>query len=79
MKTVSVKVSVDLDARLNAAVQSRRTTRSRFLRAIIESHLRGEPAGAGSALARAGDLVGCLDGGPKDLSTNRKHLKGYGE
>lgn len=29
-----------------------------------------------SALEAAGDLVGCLDGGPGDLSTNKKYLKG---
>lgn len=29
-----------------------------------------------SALEAAGDLVGCLDGGPGDLSTNKKYLEG---
>jgi hypothetical protein len=28
-----------------------------------------------SALEAAGDLVGCLDGGPGDLSTNKEYLK----
>jgi metal-responsive CopG/Arc/MetJ family transcriptional regulator len=78
MKTISIKLPVDLDARLNAAIGRRKTTRSRFLREMIESHLGGKRALEGSALARAGNLVGCLDGGPPDLSTNPKHLKGYG-
>jgi hypothetical protein len=29
-------------------------------------------------LARAG-LLGCLTGGPPDLSTNPKHMEGFGE
>jgi hypothetical protein len=26
----------------------------------------------------AREFIGCLDGGPGDLSTNPKHMKGYG-
>lgn len=79
MKTVALKLPDELEARLQAAVAQRRTTRSRFLRELIEAHLRGTRAPKDSALARAGDLVGCLSGGPTDLSTNPKHLKGYGK
>lgn len=32
-----------------------------------------------SALTAAGDLVGCLGGGPSDLSTNKKYLEGFGQ
>jgi Protein of unknown function (DUF2281) len=32
-----------------------------------------------SALEAAADLVGCLDGGPSDLSTNPQHMVGFGE
>ena len=32
-----------------------------------------------SALDLAGDIVGSVKGGPKDLSTNPKHMKGFGE
>jgi metal-responsive CopG/Arc/MetJ family transcriptional regulator len=78
MKTVAVKLPVDLEIRLQAAVAQRRTTRSRFLRDLIAAHLRATRPAKDSALARAGDLVGCLSGGPADLSTNPKHLKGYG-
>jgi Protein of unknown function (DUF2281) len=31
-----------------------------------------------SALEVAGDLVGCLEGGPPDLSVNKKYLEGFG-
>ncbi|HEY9629418.1 MAG TPA: DUF2281 domain-containing protein [Coleofasciculaceae cyanobacterium] len=32
-----------------------------------------------SALELAGDLVGSLQGGPSDLSTNQKYMEGFGE
>jgi hypothetical protein len=32
-----------------------------------------------SALEVAGDLVGCLEGGPSDLSINKKYLEGFGQ
>jgi hypothetical protein len=32
-----------------------------------------------SALDVAGDIVGSVKGGPKDLSTNPKHMEGFGE
>jgi hypothetical protein len=32
-----------------------------------------------SVLEAAGDLVGCLEGGAPDLSTNNKYMEGFGE
>ncbi len=32
-----------------------------------------------SALEAAGDLVGCIEGGPSDLSTNKVYMEGFGE
>jgi hypothetical protein len=37
--------------------------------------VEGQPM---SALEAAGDLVGCLEGGPPDLSVNKKYLEGFG-
>ena len=31
-----------------------------------------------SDLLAAGDLIGCLDGGPPDLSTNKRYMEGFG-
>jgi hypothetical protein len=46
----------------------------RGLRTIFKEHPRTH-----SALHRAGESVGKFKGGPKDLSLNKKHLKGFGE
>lgn len=32
-----------------------------------------------NALEAAGDAVGCFDSGIGDLSTNKKHMEGFGE
>lgn len=32
-----------------------------------------------SALEAAGEWVGCIDGGPPDLSTNKAYMEGFGE
>lgn len=32
-----------------------------------------------SALEAAGDLVGCVEGGPPDLSINQQYMEGFGE
>lgn len=78
MKTLSIKLSPRLEARLAAAVARHRTTRSRLVRDILERHLAAVEPAADSALARAGDLVGAVKGRPRDLSTHRRHLRGYG-
>jgi hypothetical protein len=31
-----------------------------------------------SVLEAAGDLVGCVEGGPSDLSTNKEYMQGFG-
>ena len=38
-----------------------------------------EPEKPISVLELAGDLIGSLQGGPPDLSTNKKYMEGFGE
>lgn len=78
MKTLSVKVSDGLDAKLTAAARQRKTNKSVLVRKALEGALR-EPGqrNAGSALDMLRDLVGCV-AGPADLSFNKAHLKTFG-
>lgn len=39
---------------------------------------KNSPGGSVSVLEAAGDLIGCLEGGPLDLSTNQKYMEGFG-
>jgi Arc/MetJ-type ribon-helix-helix transcriptional regulator len=79
MPTVTLKLPGGLAARLNAAVRRRSSTRSAVVREALEAHLEsaGE-GGAESCLELAGDLVGSLEGLPRDLSSKRRHLRGFG-
>jgi hypothetical protein len=63
-----------LDASLRKLARRRGCSRSELIRAALEALARG---GEGSVTKLATDLVGSVTG-PRDLSTNRKHMTGYG-
>jgi predicted transcriptional regulator len=78
MKTVSLKMSEDLEMQLSEA--ARRTGRSKSLlvrMALSEFLPRRSRSSRRSFLARAADLAGCIAAEP-DLSTNKRRMHGYG-
>lgn len=78
MKSLSMKLPDDLAQELSAQARSRGTTKSEILReALADFFAKAPQPDNGSFLDRAGDLVGRLEG-PGDLSSNKKHLDGYG-
>jgi metal-responsive CopG/Arc/MetJ family transcriptional regulator len=79
MKTMSIKLHDDLDARLTAAARRSGERRSAIVREAIAAYLdaTGKTAGR-SCLELVGDLTGCVKG-PPDLSSNSEHLRGYGK
>ena len=79
MRTVSIKLEDGLDRRLVAAARMQRTSKSNLVRLAIHAFLDEKRGiGAGSCLDLAKDLVGSAEG-PRDLSTNRRHMKGFGK
>jgi Arc/MetJ-type ribon-helix-helix transcriptional regulator len=81
MRTITVKIPETLVARLAALVRRRATSQSAVVRRALEAHLEQSAApggGEGSCLDLARDLAGSLRGGPRDLSSHKRHLKGYG-
>lgn len=80
MKTVTVKLSSALNARLDRAAKQRGQSKSDLVREALETLLNGARGTrpARSALDLAGDLVGSIEG-PGDLSTNPKYLEGLGK
>ena len=74
MKAISLKLPEELDQRLTELAGRRKTTRSALLREAIEAYTRG---GKRSVTAAARDLAGSIEG-PRDLSTNPRHMAGYG-
>jgi Arc/MetJ-type ribon-helix-helix transcriptional regulator len=76
-RTITLKLPDALAARLRAVVERRSRTQSEVVREALEQHLDGETATVGSCLDLARDLAGSLSG-PPDLSSSRRHLRGYG-
>ena len=77
-RTLTVKLSRPLAARLSARVRQRQTTRSALVREALEGYLRldrAEQEGSFASLAR--DVLGSV-AGPADLSTSKRHRRGYG-
>ena len=79
MKTLSVKVPLYVDAALDRLAAARRQTKSSIVREAIEGVVQG---GVDSTEASCGQLATDLAGrfsGPRDLSTGKRHMKGYGQ
>ncbi len=79
MKTVSLKLPAQLDARLSGIARRRGVAgKSALIREAVERFVEAESGGrAGSLLESLGDLCGTVEG-PADLATNPKHLEGFG-
>ncbi len=75
LKTLSIKVPAALSARVVKLARSRNSTVSAVVRDAIERYAPEEGLSFADA---ARDLIGSLNAGPGDLSTNPKHMKGFG-
>jgi Arc/MetJ-type ribon-helix-helix transcriptional regulator len=75
MRTVSFKLSEQLDDALSDLARRRKSSRSALVREALEALATGRRR---SVTAIVDELVGSLDG-PTDLSTNPKHMTGYGK
>lgn len=80
MHTLTVKMPQQLAAALDEISAREHLSKSELVRRAIENYLRAQNTGGSraSVLDRAGDLVGCFKGGPKDLASNPRHLAGFG-
>jgi predicted DNA-binding protein len=77
MRTISLKVSDAIDARLEARARGLGKTKSELTREALARFLEASPAPDVSCLDLVRDLVGVVRG-PGDLASNKKHLRGYG-
>ena len=79
-ETLSFKVPVQTKVRLRAAARSRQTTPSALLREALEHVVAGESSsGRASLYDLSRDLFDDLGSGPRDLSTNPRHLRDLGK
>lgn len=78
MGTLTVKLSPALEARLDALVRRRKQRKSVLVREAIERLVDdGSELADGTVLEVLKDLKGIGDG-PRDLSSNKKHMRGFG-
>jgi predicted transcriptional regulator len=76
MKSMTIKLPASLSARVARLAKQRRVSRSVVVREALEA-LPDEPAD--TFVDRFAHLIGQAKGLPRDLSTNRRHLVGFGE
>jgi len=77
---VTVRIPSNLSQRLRVFAQLRGQSESEAIRQALELHLRKKQRGVSAYDAfRAAGLIDCAKGLPKDRSTNKKYVKGFGE
>ncbi len=78
MKSLSLKLSEALNAKLTAIARRRGTTKSAVVRDALEAFFAAN-GGVRKGCFRdlAADLIGCVQG-PGDLSTNPKYMEDFG-
>jgi len=80
MNTVSVKLPKTLHNKITATAKRRGSSKSAIIREAVEDYFERNGAAASLSVADlARELMGCVDGGPPDLSYNKKHMKGFGK
>ena len=75
MKTLTVKLPDSLFAEIASAAEARRISKSE----IVRERLIRSGRSRNSLWSRMEDLVIERDSLPRDLSSNKAHLKGYGK
>jgi Arc/MetJ-type ribon-helix-helix transcriptional regulator len=79
MQTISMRLPDDLLVDLEREAKTRRVTKSSVVRESLEKTLRSKSGKPVSAYDLAKDLAGKFKGAPRDLATNPKYMKGFGE
>jgi predicted DNA-binding protein len=80
MTTVSLKLPEHLLKMLEKESRTRGTTKSAVVRECLEKGLGTSADGKeASCYDLARDLAGSVKGLPRDLATNPKYMKGFGE
>ncbi len=78
MKILTLRLDEALYAKVLCMSKRRKTTRSEVVREALNVYFeKGNNSSKGSAFELAHDLAGAV-AGPRDLSVNKIHLKGFG-
>ena len=77
---ITVRFPAELRRRLKSAAQRSGRRESDLVREAVERQLAAdEKRPTAYDVAKKAGLIGCIRGGPRDLSTNPKYFEGFGE
>ena len=77
---ITVRVPKNLGTLLRDRSRAKGQTPSDLVRIALETYLgRGGHPNSAYELAEEAGLIGCVRRAPKDLSTSRRHLEGFGK
>lgn len=77
---ITVRVPKTLGTLLRDRSRAKGQTPSDLVRVALEAYLgRGASPNSAYELAEEAGLIGCAGRAPRDLSTNRRHLEGFGK
>jgi len=77
---ITVRVPQALTARLRSRSRAKGTTESELVREALETYLgRTKEGRSAYELAEEAGVIGTANNAPEDLSTNRRHFKGFGK
>lgn len=77
---ITVRIPEQLTARLRSRSRAQGTTESELVREALENYLgRSGTESSAFELAEVAGIIGIAQNGPTDLSTNPRHLKGFGK
>ena len=80
MNNISVKIDKNLQNKLALTARKTRLTQSELIRRALSQYLDEQVSNREfkSAADLAGELAGCVHGGPGDLAVNPDHLDDFG-
>jgi predicted DNA-binding protein len=77
---ISVRVPDKVARRLKERSRMTGAGESAVVREALEEYLsKGPDEQTAYDMAREAGLIGCVQGAPKDLSTDKRHFKGFGK
>lgn len=79
MKTLTVKVTDGLFSEIASAARARNLPKSEIVRERLMHKAATAKRARGSLWSRMDDLVIQMDSLPADLSSDKAHLRGYGQ
>lgn len=77
---ITVRIPENLTTRLRSRSRAKGRSESELVREALENYLANSTQGRTAyELAQEAGIIGAARDNPRDLSTNRRHFKGFGQ